>query len=187
MDPELFRVFVGEFAAEWNRLQAEAGAGRAAQEAELEKVRRQIERLIDALADGTLPAASVRDRLADLEQRRVALENRLAAAPVPAPRLHPNVAEVYREKVAALAEVLTREDAAAAREAVRRLVEAIILVPENGSLRVEIRGELAAILALSSAAGSRRGDRAAETDAMVLAEQVKLVAGTGFEPVTFRL
>ena len=27
MDPELFRVFVAEFTAEWNRLQAAAGAG----------------------------------------------------------------------------------------------------------------------------------------------------------------
>ena len=29
-DPELFRVFVAEFTAEWNRLQASAGAGLAA-------------------------------------------------------------------------------------------------------------------------------------------------------------
>ena len=28
MDPELYAVFVTEFTAEWNRLQADAGAGR---------------------------------------------------------------------------------------------------------------------------------------------------------------
>ena len=31
MDPELFRVFVAEFTAEWNRLQASAGARAAGQ------------------------------------------------------------------------------------------------------------------------------------------------------------
>jgi hypothetical protein len=108
--------------------------------------------IIDALADGTVPAASVWNRLADLAQRRLALENRLAAAPLPAPRLHPDVAEVCREKVAALAEVL-------AREAVSGLVEAIIPVPGNGGLRVEIRGGLAAILVLSSAVRSRSAGR----------------------------
>ena len=48
---------------------------------------------------------------------------------------------------------------------------------EGKAQRVEVRGELAAILGLAS--GGRSGS--------VLAEQVKLVAGTGFEPVTFRL
>jgi hypothetical protein len=36
------------------------------------------------------------------------LETELAAAPIPAPRLHPNLAEVYREKIAKLADVLAR-------------------------------------------------------------------------------
>jgi hypothetical protein len=35
-------------------------------------------------------------------------------------------------------------------EGIRSLVDAIILVPENGILRVEVRGELAAILALTA-------------------------------------
>ena len=44
--------------------------------------------------------------------------------------------------------------------------------------RIEVRGELANILSL--AAGSSR-------KAEVLHEQIKLVAGVGFEPTTFRL
>jgi hypothetical protein len=34
-------------------------------------------------------------------------------------------------------------------ELIRSLVDAITLMPENGNLRVEVRGELAAILALA--------------------------------------
>jgi site-specific DNA recombinase len=60
MEPELFKVFVAEFTAEWNRVQAESGAEQAAQQAELARVRAQIDRLVDALADGT-SASAVKD------------------------------------------------------------------------------------------------------------------------------
>jgi site-specific DNA recombinase len=59
MDPVVFKTFVGEFTAEWTRLQAAAAESVAAQ-SELERVRRQADRLVDAIAHGT-PAASVRD------------------------------------------------------------------------------------------------------------------------------
>ncbi|MFC7543344.1 recombinase family protein [Siccirubricoccus deserti] len=148
MDPELFREFVAEFTAEWNRLQGEIAAGNAARQQELTKVARQIERLVDAIAEGT-PAASVRTRLAALEDRKSALEVELAASKVPAPRLHPGLAEVYRERVASLAEALAAEDGAEAREVVRGLVEEICPVSEAGRLRIEVRGELGVILRLA--------------------------------------
>ena len=75
----------------------------------------------------------------------------------PAPRLHPNLAEVYRQKVAKLSEVLARDDAAEAREVVRGLVETITLMPEADRLRVEVRGQLAAILSMAEGAGSAKG------------------------------
>src|SRR6185437_3707925 len=58
MDPDLFRVFVAEFVEEWNRLQAETTADQEAERTELERVRRQIDRFVDAIAEGT-PAAAV--------------------------------------------------------------------------------------------------------------------------------
>lgn len=97
MDPDLFRMFVAEFVEEWNRLQAEATAGQEAERAELERIRRQINRFVDAIAEGT-PAAVVKDRLKELETRRLHLEAQLAAANSPPPRLHPNLADVYRGK-----------------------------------------------------------------------------------------
>jgi hypothetical protein len=65
---------------------------------------------VDAIADGT-PVAAVRDRLAHLEQQRLALEAAAATAVAPAPRLHPNLAEIYRKTVVDLVEALEREDA----------------------------------------------------------------------------
>ena len=118
-----------------------------------------------------------------LERRREALEAELAAATEPKPRLHPGLAEIYRQKVAALHEALAAEDGDEVREAIRALVEAIVLVPEDGRLAIEVRGDLAAILALGQNASTRPGGRVHE-DLLV---QVKLVAGAGFEPATFRL
>ncbi len=183
MDPGLFRVFVAEFTAEWNRLQAEASAGLATRRQGLARVEQQIGRLVDAIAEGA-PAASLRERLAALERRKVELVSELASAAAPAPRLHPGLAEVYRARVASLAEALEAEDAAETRAQLRALVEAVRLVPEDGRLRIEVRGALGAILRLASPGGRAAGpDDVAE----VFVEQIKRDAGTGFEPVTFRL
>jgi len=177
MDPALFAEFVTAFTTEWNRLQGEIAGERAAHAAELERVRRQSERLIDAIADGA-PPAMVNDRLRELDARRVKLEERIATAAKPAPRLHPNLAQLYRQKVADLTEVLAKDDAAEMRELIRGLVEAVALVPEDGKLRVEIRGELASILALAE--GARNDKGAGVTGA--LCEQIKIAAGTGNHP-----
>ena len=182
MDPEQFKVFVEHFTAEWNKLQAAAGADRDAWQAELERVQYKSERLVDAIANGTPPAA-VNGRLVELDARRKELEASIANTAAPAPRLHPNLAEIYRQTVSSLLEVLASDNGAAARDHLRGLIETITLVPEDGKLRVEIRGKLASILALS--ASGRAAPSAQSAD--VLAQQVKMVAGIGFEPMTFRL
>ena len=175
MDPTVFKAFVQEFTAEWNRLQGNNAAEQDARASELTRIRHQTDRLVDALANGTPPAA-VNDRLIALEARRIALEAEIATTQAPAPRLHPNLAELYRQRVAELAAALRAEDADHARSVIRGLVEEIRLLPEGGRHRIEVRGELGAILRLSEAAN------AVETEV-----QIKMVAGTGFEPVTFRL
>ena len=73
---------------------------------------------------------------------------------------------------------------------VRGLVEVIRLVPEGGDLRIEVRGALGAILALAEGARAASGPGNAKRlggVAEAFALQIKMDAGTGFEPVTFRL
>jgi site-specific DNA recombinase len=65
-------------------------------------------------------------------------------------------------------------------EPIRSLLGKIVLVPEGEVLRIEIHGELAGILELG-----RQGKTPGRSRAS--AEQIKLVAGAGFEPATFRL
>jgi site-specific DNA recombinase len=67
-------------------------------------------------------------------------------------------------------------------ELIRSLVDKVVLTPVEGQLRINLYGELAGILTLCREGGTpRRGD------AEALAEQIKVVAGAGFEPATFRL
>src|SRR5712691_7147257 len=90
--------------------------------------------------------------------------------------LHRAVTEHLHE---ALLDGTTRDEAF---ELIRSLIDEICLVPADGQLRVELRGELAGILAL--AADSKKPGGLSATG---LAQQIKMVAGIGFEPMTFRL
>jgi len=118
----------------------------------------------------------------NLERRKKTLEDDLARAPEPMPALHPNIAEVYRAKVADLAEALNApEIRQEASEALRSLIEEVRLVPEDGTLKIELFGELSALFALGQ---SRKRKHPRSGDPGV---QITLVAGVGFEPTTFRL
>ena len=61
-------------------------------------------------------------------------------APPGAPLLHPKLAEAYRQKVAELHKALEHPiHAMEAVEKIRALIDAIVLTPEDGKLRVDLR------------------------------------------------
>ena len=189
MEPELVATFVAEFAAEWNRLRAEASAGLTSKRRELEAVDRKLDGLIDAIADG-LRTPGLQGRLDELEQRKQELRSEIAAAEAgpELPRLHGNLAELYRAKVARLREAFLAHGGTEALEAARALVDRVEVHPAavpGGKPRIELLGELSMMLRL--AAGAQQ--KGAELNGLgpdVLGS-VKVDAGTGFEPVTFRL
>ena len=179
MHPDLVKEFMAEYHRELNKQNASAEHTAAQRVTDLARVKRDIAKLIQAIKDG-VPASSIKDEFVALETRKELLERDIATAPEPAPRLHPNLAEIYRQKVAHLRDALN-DDAARTEAAtiVRGLVDRIQLVPDEASvLQIELVGDLAKILALTNK-NPRRADPAGA--------QVTLVAGTGFEPVTFRL
>jgi len=91
-----------------NRFGCAATRDRATCTNPLEKTEREIRRLIEAIKAGVLGAA-VKDEMTILEAKRVELLARFEAAPPPMPRLHPNLAELYRQKVMNLAQALNDE------------------------------------------------------------------------------
>ncbi|MCZ4263037.1 recombinase family protein [Limimaricola sp. G21655-S1] len=176
MERELFTVFCEEFVAETNRLRAAQSGSKATTEAELVKVKRDLERLVQALLDG-VPAASVRERMQQLEVKQAGLERKLEATPPALPALHPDMAKLYREKVATLLDALNADDSrSAATEILRGLIDSLVLTPTDKAYQITLTGDLAGILGL--AAGEQ-----AKTSAGVPAEalQVSLVAGAGFD------
>ncbi len=181
MDPDLFKEFAEEFYREVNRLRMAEAAELEGARSELTAVEKKIRRIVQAITDG-VPALSLKDELMSLEARQAELKSTLADTKAPEPLIHPNLAEIYRRKVAdlhaALDDERTRDEAF---ELVRSLVDEIVLTPEASDLRIDLKGELAGILNLCAdskkPAPDHRGGR----------EQVVMVAGVGFEPTTFRL
>jgi len=107
-----------------------------------------------------------------LEDEKAELTKTLASYPEEKPLLHPNMAKLYREKVAKLTDALNSEDdKTEAAEVLRSLVEEIILVPEDGELKVELKGDIAGILSLCQTSKKAAGFTPNDL------EQVKLVAG----------
>ena len=67
------------------------------------------------------------------------------------PRLSLTVAQIYHDKVARLTDALNEEsNRAEAAEAIRALIEGVRLVPGDGNLRIELFGELAALINLTN-------------------------------------
>jgi site-specific DNA recombinase len=85
------------------------------------------------------------------------------------------------QKVTALAQALEHpETRTEASEALRGLIDAIVLMPKQGELQIELKGNLAAMLG-----AAQNAKRSPETGDLSL--QIALVAGAGFEPATFGL
>jgi transposase InsO family protein len=131
--------------------------------------------------------SSVQAKLEALEARQVALAAELAGSPEEPVRLHPNLAVIYKRKVAALHELLS--DAATSTEAIeiaRSLIDQVKFRPgADAGLEIELIGDLARMVQLAQDPGKNRPLPAAVPDEF--ARSVKVVAGVGFEPTTFRL
>jgi site-specific DNA recombinase len=87
------------------------------------------------------------------------------------------MAEIYRQRIAALYEGLQNQDGKAeAAEVFRTLVDQVTLVPDAAELAIVLRGDLAAILRF--AANKKNPDVLSEAGVLgALLSQVMLVAG----------
>ena len=159
-----------EFMTAFNQLQAA-----------LEK---KIDEIVTAIHETGFRRA-LTDRLHKFEARHEELQQRLAAVPPKIPDIHPNIAGIYARKVARLAEALEKPDERdAAASAIRGLIERIVLTPgaDGGDLHITLQGDFGAILEWTG-----NGHKKEVTDTPGSGMSVSVVAGAGFEPITFRL
>ena len=154
-----------------NRQRSALASEKRTLQAELERVTKQIDKLVDAIIEGA-NALAVNAKLNVLEGQKAALEGKLAATPEAEPLLHPALATIYRNVVEELETLLRQPDTR--REAfglIRGLIDAVVLTPLDGKLEIELRGDLAGILAMSEAG------KASASSAREKALQIKMVAG----------
>ena len=180
MQPEAVARFVRDHAEMSNSHGAEAAQARTRLEAEKRAIKRKLEGLYDAIAEG-LRSPGLKEKLIELERRVEAIDAALST-PAPTPvRLNPNLSELYRRKVTELA--ITLADPAIAqpaREVIRGLIERVAVRWEDGQAVVVLDGALTALVGLATNA---KGPAVAGP----FGSSVKVVAGAGFEPAAFRL
>ncbi|EAP78133.1 recombinase family protein [Roseovarius nubinhibens] len=203
MDDELCGVFCEEYTKHMNKLRREHDAAFDFHREELQRVKKRLSQMVDAIADGA-PVAPIKDKMHELENRRVHLVALLDNVEEAPPLLHPSMALRYREQLGKLIETMnTPEHRSEAGDIVRSLIEKIVLSPHESENRLvaDLHGNLAGILTL--AAGPKPTSQINDTtiaaswaalgvdpkseSAPEGASQDKLVAGVGFEPTTFRL
>lgn len=180
MDPSLFAEFCAEFTRETNNIRRLAAAGRASAEAEIKKIDRDLEKMVDLiLAGGT--ADKINAKMLAMEARMKVLQRELDDGDQSPPLLHPSMAHHYRAQLDNLAKTLDHADEAKrfeASEIIRSLIDEITLTPVGDSLEIEVRGDLAGMLSIAHRqrrARSKAGRRSTDSEDSQL--QVSMVAG----------
>jgi site-specific DNA recombinase len=177
MQPAAVAAFVTSVSREMNAGRAEESAVRSRLEAERTQFTRRLDGLYDAIADG-LRTAGLKVKLEDMEARLAEIVVKLdRPAPSPA-RLHPQLSEIYRGKVEELSETLADPDIRqAALETIRGLISSVTIHEGEDGVRIDLEGAITALVGLAQPGA----------EVTLSSGSVKVVAGVGFEPTTFRL
>jgi site-specific DNA recombinase len=151
--PEVVAEAMRAYAEETNRLNRERRASGDGWRAELAKVEKQIQGMVEAIKDGMFLRTMI-DAMDALEARKAELSNLLSEASTDAPDILPSASQLYAKRVAHLTEALNRpEDRAEAAQTLRGLIERIVVRPgaKRGQIDVTLHGELGTILTWTAA------------------------------------
>ena len=177
------------YAEEINRLNGERRASGEGYRAELAKIGRTLKQMLNVIEEGGY-TRGMTERMREMEAREDVLRELLSREPIDIPDIHPNVSEIYRRKVERLSDALrSPQDQAEASIAIRALVEKIELKPgpNRGEIEATLHGDLCTILGWIEAQDLENPRKHNTPDAFASGVSVSVGAGTGFEPVTFRL
>ena len=147
-EPDLVKEYVRGFQEERRALAKERGLASVRLQKEFDEVQRSISRLVDAIADGLANAASVKEKLLGLEEKRREIAERLAEASDDAQviELHPATIEHHLQSLKDLRAGIVSGDAS--RSLLRELVASVVVYPTErpGFLDVQIMGRLSTLL-----------------------------------------
>jgi len=145
---EAVREAVAAYVEQANAANRERRARSALDRKVLDKIDRSLAGIMAAIEDG-MYQPSMKERMAELERQKADILASLEDTPANVPDIHPNLAEIYRRKVAHFAEALNdpelRDEVA---NDIRSIVGKIILTPgpKRGQVDATLSGELMGIL-----------------------------------------
>ena len=129
---------------------------------------------------------SIKAELDELEAQQCPTEDELKVASATQPTIPSNLSNIYHDEVTNLVRSLNEPATKPqATEEIRRLVKRIVVKPDLAHNGQAIEIELDIIALLHTAHSDLL--RTTESDLAAMACLLEVVAGTGFEPVTFRL
>ncbi|NOY73602.1 MAG: hypothetical protein GXP14_14760 [Gammaproteobacteria bacterium] len=201
MRDDLLQVFCEEYTRHMNTLHAAQNAKLKRYHSKLSALAKERDNIIQAIKDG-IPANMVKDDLFRVTAKREEIENLLKShESQPKPLLHPSMAKRYQQEIKALRQSLNnKESRNEASQHLRGLIEKIVLTPRanQDDLSIDLYGDLAEILTIATEdKAMKKGETIAKRLRTMIANDndysepstniIELVAGTGFEPVTFGL
>ncbi len=150
-----FEEFCRAFTEELNRLRMEQRARLSTARRDLERVKREMQQVVEAIKAGFAPS-ELKAEMEALQQRKATLLATVEAGDERPPLLHPHMGDVYRAKVQQLAAALEHEDdeqRERARESLRGFIDRIVIPPGDGLLQVV--GNLGSMLAAAQGRESK--------------------------------
>lgn len=108
-----------------------------------------MRQIVDAIAE-VVSARTLKHELLTLEAREDFLQSQLADSPKQEVLLNPRMADIYRDRVARLHDILVGADEdIGAIEALRSFIDKVVAKHVEGKLTIDLHGQIAAILRLS--------------------------------------
>ena len=192
LTPEVVARFAAALQRDLTAANREQDERRTQLHIELADVKGRIARLVQRFEEDNDVPRSLVERLTALEHQQDVLERALANIPASdVVRLPTNYTALYQRAIADLDIHLASEDGVAARLALRPLIDQIVVQPGNargGKRRpIQLHGDLFAMLAFAQDAGGSAHNGQLPRSVGFEGVVQSVVAGTGFEPVTFRL
>ena len=139
---------------------------------------------MEAIEKG-LYSSSMNDRMRQLEAERQALQKAEEAVETPQPvMIHPNLAELYRRRVAGLEQLpVDPELGSEAMDLIRSMITEIKVVPREDAtgVHLELAGDLARILHLCSTRSMQNAQAVAGSGRLGVSYEVSVVAGTRYQ------
>jgi site-specific DNA recombinase len=145
MHPDAVKAFVAAYYAEINAVRDATAANRTRAVREIDRRRQKLEGIYDAIGDG-LRTPGLLAKVEALEAEIAELEAALTAPPSSAARLHPNLAEVYREKVSTLRDTVSNpivHDEAI--NVLRKMIERVEVRPSELDGSIQVVGAVRAV------------------------------------------